>query len=700
MTDDLKEELELFLEDMGDQLALMESTLLDISEVPLEEIDKEMINVLFRAMHTMKGNAGLFGYDIIIDFSHKAENILDLIRNDQMSLSEELLELFLHIKDHSKILVEICTQEIELEGVNKEEYDSLMFALDKHLLNQKQNKEPKQVISVKENEEYKKTLKYRIDISLKSQFFESGMDMVSILKYLSVIGSITSLKLIDDEIPLLKDISPKKAYVKFTIEYESDEERSEIQDAFEFVEEDIDLHIELCNKNENRLKNENKMDEEFRDFVINNNTEIQEKTEEKIQEKNEVQIQDTFKEEIEVKEKTSERKKVIANDVNTSLRVDSSKIDKIINQISEMVIANAKITQYAINSKNSEFEESVSIMSEMLEEIRDGVMNIRMVQVAESFSKYRRVVNDTAKKLGKDISFEIIGGETGLDKTVIEKISDPLVHMLRNAMDHGIETKEIREAQGKNPKGSIILKAYPDAGSIVIQIIDDGAGIDKDLIYKKAIERNLIQKNAHLNEKEIYNLLFQPGFSTAKELTGLSGRGVGMDVVKKNITQLRGSVNIKSTLKKGTTVTIRLPLTLAIIDGFLVKVGNSKYIIPLSSIQECIEFTKYSKEQFSQNGYISLRKNVLPILDLIEHFNEEKVETKRENIVIVKHGTSSVGLKVDELFGEFQTVIKPLGPLFENIADISGGTILGNGEIALIFDVEKLIEHKISYEEV
>jgi len=686
MSDDLKEELELFLEDMDDQLCLMEATLLDISEIPLDKIDKEMINVLFRAMHTMKGNAGLFGYDSIIDFSHKAENILDLIRNDEMELSEELLELFLHIKDHSKILVEICTQEIELEGDNKEEYESLMLALDKHLLSQKQTNESLLDIVVEESQTFKETLKYNIDITLKSQFFESGMDMVSILKYLSVIGSITSLKLIDDEIPLLKELSPKKAYVKFAIEYESDEDKSEIQDAFEFVEEDIELHIELCEVGES------KSEEILSDVASNDKS----NTQELIEEKNEVEVLPIPKEKVEKKES----KKVITNDANTSLRVDSSKIDKIINQISEMVIANAKITQYAINSKDSEFEESVIIMSEMLEEIRDGVMNIRMVQVAESFSKYRRVVNDTAKKLGKDILFEIVGGETELDKTVIEKISDPLVHMLRNAMDHGIETKEIREEQGKNPKGSIILKAYPDAGSIVIQIIDDGAGIDKDGIYKKAIEKNIIQKNTHLNEKDIYNLLFQPGFSTAKELTGLSGRGVGMDVVKKNITQLRGSVNIKSTLGKGTTVTIRLPLTLAIIDGFLVKLGNSKYIIPLSSIQECIEFTKYSKEQFLQNGYISLRKDVLPILDLIEHFNEEKIETKRENIVIVKHGTTSVGLKVDELFGEFQTVIKPLGPLFENIADISGGTILGNGEIALIFDVEKLIEHKISYEEV
>jgi two-component system chemotaxis sensor kinase CheA len=664
MAEDLTEELQLFIEDMNDQLSIMESTLLDISEISLDKIDKEMINNLFRAMHTMKGNAGVFGYDIIITFSHKAESLLDLIRNDKILLTDELLELFLLIKDHSKLLVEICTQDMTLESEDKKAHNHLLDQLNRHL-------------SISENDKETSSIqKYTINITLKSEFFESGMDMVSIIKYLSDIGNITRLKLVDDNVPSLKELSIKKAYIKFEIDYETDEDKSEIEEAFEFVEEDIELDIAIV------------------DTIKKVAHKIQEVKEKKVEFK-------IFKK---PRKKTSEKKleskKVISSDTNMSLRVDSSKIDKIINQISEMVIANAKITQYAINTKDSDFEESVTEMSEMLQEIRDGVMNIRMVQVAESFSKLRRVVTDTSKKLGKNIGFEIIGGETELDKTVIEKISDPLVHMLRNAIDHGIETKEVREEHGKNPKGNIILKAYPDTGSIIIQIIDDGAGIDKETIYKKAIEKKIIQEDASLTDKDIYNLLFHPGFSTAQKITDISGRGVGMDVVKRNITDLRGSVDIQSDLGKGTTVTIRLPLTLAIIDGFLVNVGNSKYIIPLDSIQECIEFTKSAKDQFVQNGYISLRKDILPVLDLAEHLNEAKVETKRDNIVVVKHGSTNIGFKVGELFGEFQTVIKPLGALFENMSDISGGTILGDGEIALICDVPRLIEHKISYKEV
>lgn len=364
-----------------------------------------------------------------------------------------------------------------------------------------------------------------------------------------------------------------------------------------------------------------------------------------------------------------------------------------------MVIANAKITRHTVNSNNSELEEAVLVMSEMLEEVRNGIMNIRMVQVGDSLSKLRRIVTDSAKKLNKEISFEIIGGETELDKTVIEKISDPLVHMLRNSVDHGIEIPSQREEKGKNRKGNITLKAFPDAGTIVIQIIDDGAGIDKDIIFNKAVEKKIIEPNAQLSENEIFNLILAPGFSTASEVTDISGRGVGMDVVKRNIQDLRGSVDIDSKLGIGTTITVRLPLTLAIIDGFLVQSGESKYIIPIDNIQECIELTKELKDQMLNNGYITLRSNILPILDIADHFENESSKEGRENVVIVKYGKSRVGLKVDELHGEFQTVIKPLGELFENISGISGGTILGNGEIALIFDIQKLIEYKITHKD-
>jgi two-component system chemotaxis sensor kinase CheA len=666
----MTEEMQLFLEDMDEQLSIMEATLLDIQDIPLEDIDKEMINKVFRAMHTMKGNAGIFGYKTIVSFAHVAENLLDEIRNGKIELTQDMINLFLQVKDESKTIINLCTNNKKLDEEQEKHYNYLLNRLSDFLPLDTQNSDStvqliENTTNIQSNDQL---VSYIIDLKLKKDFYKSGMDVLSIIKYLELIGNLKNIKLLDDEIPTIEDIDPLNAYMKFIIEYETSEPINEITEAFEFVREDIELDIF-------EAAVEKDIEESFLVF------------------KKAKQTKQNF---------TDTNNEPAANNTsakNLSLRVGSIKVDKLINQISEMVIANAKIMQYAKETQDSDFEETVIVMSEMLEEVRNGIMDIRMVQVGDSFSKLRRIVTDIAKRTGKEIKFEIVGGETELDKTVIEKLSDPLVHMLRNAVDHGIETPDIRVKNGKNSKGTVTLKAYPEAGTIVIKIIDDGKGIDKDIIFNKAVEKNLIEKDANLSDSEIYNLLFLPGFSTANEVTDISGRGVGMDVVKKNIEDLRGTVFIESTLKKGTTFTIRLPLTLAIIDGFLVQVADSKYIIPLDNIRECVELTSDSKNQLKNNGYITLRTDILPILDVAEFFKIEKMDTKRENIVVVKYGTSQVGLRVDELIGEFQTVIKPLGEIFENIAGISGGTILGNGEIAFILDIQRLIEYKIKNKE-
>ncbi len=363
-------------------------------------------------------------------------------------------------------------------------------------------------------------------------------------------------------------------------------------------------------------------------------------------------------EEISQKE-TADVKKTKKKEVpkSFSLRVDSTKVDQLINQISEMVIANAKITQIASDREDSDLEEAANVLTDMLEDVRNGIMNIRMVQVEDSFVKFKRIVNDTAKKIGKDIEFIISGGDTELDKTVVEKISDPLVHMLRNSVDHGIELPQEREKVGKPAKGRVELKAYPDAGTIVIQVSDDGAGLDKDKLVKKAVKKGIISEGEALTDKEIYNLIFEAGFSTAHEVSDISGRGVGMDVVRRNIQDLRGLIDIESTLGKGTTFTIRLPLTLAIIDGFLVQAGNTKYVIPLENIQECIELTNDYNDEANGNTFINLRGEILPILDVKKYLNIglEDEEEKRKNVIVVRYADTMIGLQVDELYGEYQS---------------------------------------------
>ena len=376
-----------------------------------------------------------------------------------------------------------------------------------------------------------------------------------------------------------------------------------------------------------------------------------------------------------------------------TLRVDSEKIDTLINLIGEMVIANANVVQKSSEIDNDDLIESVSIVSHMLEEIRESAMKIRMVQIGETFNKFKRIVHDVSQKLGKDVELVITGGETEMDKTIVEKISDPLVHIVRNAMDHGLENTEERLNINKKSKGRLSLNAFHDAGTIAIEISDDGRGLDEEKLFAKAVDKGLIDPHAKLTQKEIFNLIFEPGFSTAAQITDLSGRGVGMDVVRRNIHALRGSVDIKSVLGKGSTFTIRLPLTLAIIDGFLVRVGKTYYVIPLESVLECVELLQNNNEVMCGNQYINLRGTILPILSLRDFFVEQEPvrEDTVENVVIVKSGENKFGLIVEELLGEFQTVIKPLGKIYRGVRGIGGSTILGSGEVALIIDVPILI---------
>jgi two-component system chemotaxis sensor kinase CheA len=340
--------------------------------------------------------------------------------------------------------------------------------------------------------------------------------------------------------------------------------------------------------------------------------------------------------------------------------------------------------------------ESTATLSRLVEEVRDSALALRMVQIGGTFNRFHRVVHDVSKELGKDIELIISGAETELDKTVVEKIGDPLTHLVRNAMDHGIEPAELRIARGKPAKGTLQLNAYHAAGSIVIEVSDDGGGLNKEKILAKAIERGLVAEGAILSDKEIYNLIFEAGFTTAESVSNLSGRGVGMDVVRRNIQALRGTVDLDSQEGLGSIIRIRLPLTLAIIDGFMVGIGNASYVIPLDMVVECIELRAWVNEG-GDGQYLNLRGEVLPYRRLRDHFDIAGEKMQRENVVVVRYGEHKAGLVVDKLMGEFQTVIKPLGKLFKGEKSIGGFTILGSGEVALIVDVPGLMG-QIEYE--
>ena len=338
--------------------------------------------------------------------------------------------------------------------------------------------------------------------------------------------------------------------------------------------------------------------------------------------------------------------------------------------------------------------EATSVLLRLVEDIRDSALQLRMVQIGETFNRFNRVVRDSSREMGKEIDLVITGAETELDKSVVEKLGDPLMHLVRNAIDHGIEPAALRAERGKPVSGTVQLNAYHDSGSIVIEVVDDGGGLPKDKIRAKAVEKGLIEANSTLSDGEIINLIFEAGFSTADKVTNISGRGVGMDVVRRNIQALRGSVDVTTVEGEGSTFSIRLPLTLAIIDGFLTGVGKASYVVPLDSVVECIELADVPVDR----NYLNLRGEVLPFVRLRELFEVGGAVPSRQNVVIVQYAGKKAGLVVDVLLGEFQTVIKPLGALFKNIRGIGGSTILGTGDVALILDVPALVNRASSVE--
>lgn len=715
--------LQTFAHEVEELLTEMEDALLDLEETP---DDAERINSIFRAMHTIKGSSGLFGFDDIVAFTHEAETVLDQARNGARTVDNELISVLLACKDHTAKLVEhflenehgalpASIQEqgklliIQLNGKTQQELAAVNLptiseeALDQlHVEGQATDSNDNWVIS----------LDFKVDA------LRNGMDPMSFIRYLSTLGTIVE---VISSLPSnleLEEMDPESCFLSFKIAFNSSADKQTIESVFEFAAEDCDIHIlPPYSRQELYLKLlENQADDQLKRLgemlvdigaltnkeVVDVLSEQQEDDEslekpigERLLEKNIVQqpiVEQALKKQEAVKQKIAKEASYI--------RVDASKLDHLINLVGELVISDAAIRLVVQKKGLTDVDDVASTMGHLVEEIRDTALQLRMVQIGETFSRFQRVVRDVSKDLGKLIDLQITGGETELDKTVVEKINDPLTHLVRNSLDHGIEMPEERLLAGKSEKGTVRLNAYHQAGRIVIQISDDGKGLDPERIVAKAIAKGLIKPEQTLTESEIFNLIFAPGLSTKEEASNLSGRGVGMDVVKSNIEALRGSVTVSSKLGQGTTVTIHLPLTLAIIDGFMVEARRERYIIPLNMVEECVEMDSNEWQINELQHYVNLRGEVLPYLRLGSFFQGHQKSnlqstwaSQRESLVVVRVGEARAGFVVDELHGENQTVIKPLGKLFENLKGIGGATVLGSGDVALILDVHGLIQY-------
>lgn len=712
--------LQTYIEESRGLLDEMESILLRLESEPQDE---ETVNAMFRAAHTIKGSAGLFGLDAIVAFTHVVENALDEVREDALAISGELVELLLKCCDHIGLLITVVAEAGETLDLEQAAAGEAIAAALRSLMGGAVSD-----IAIPAVQEARLDTSgggpiegdyWHISLGFGPDVLRNGMDPISFIRYLSTIGDIVSLRVDDSELPELNAIDPESCYLSFSIEFKSEADKKTIEDTFEFVREDCRLRIfpppshlaAFVERLEHASGNTDMLGQLLIEAGILTSNELEDAL--AAQESTmaasggakppigEVLVKEGVVQK-EVVDVALEKQRQIRDHKTQEakfIRVSAEKLDELINLVGELVIAGAGASLLAHRSGDVALHESTSVVSGLVEEIRDGALKLRMVEIGETFNRFQRVVRDVSKELGKDIGLEIGGAETELDKTVVEKIGDPLMHLVRNAMDHGIEPAEARMAASKPAKGTLRLNAYHDSGSIVIEVADDGGGLKKERILKKAIERGIVSPGQSLSDNEIYNLIFEAGFSTADQVTNLSGRGVGMDVVKRNIQALRGTVGIESMEGQGTTVRIRLPLTLAIIDGFLVGVGKSAFVVPLDMVLECIELSDADRRAADTRNYVNLRGEVLPFVRLRDQFEVNAAAGKRENIVVVQYGGQKAGFVVDELMGEFQTVIKPLGSVFRHLRGISGSTILGTGEVALILDVPALVQLGVTQDE-
>ena len=707
----LDQALQTFFVESRELLDDMESALLTLSQ----QSDAETVNAIFRAAHTIKGSAGLFGLDPVVAFTHVVESVLDEVREGRVAVDDELIALLLSCGDHIRALVDAAEADPNKpDAALAQRGEPFLAQLRQRLDPSPAGGASHALVTTDEDAAFERIAGttgdsdlWHISVRFGRDVLRNSMDPLSFIRYLGTLGTVTGIVTLPDAMPAAAEMDPESCYLGFEIAFKSQADKAAIENVFEFVLDDCELRIVPPNSRiDDYIAIINSLPEEssrLGEMLVRCGTVTAHELQSALQlqagaQANSAQaaplIGTVLVEQASVAapvvaaalEKQKRVKDGKAQE-NQSVRVDADKLDRLINLVGELIIASAGANLIARKARNVELQEANSVLSALVEEVRDSALQLRMVKIGATFGRFQRVVHDVSRELGKDISLVVSGEDTELDKMVVEKIGDPLMHLVRNAIDHGIDSPDVRAQRGKPPMGTVRLNAYHDSGSIVIEVGDDGGGLNREKILDKAIERGLVEHGKVLSDSEIYGLIFEPGFSTADKVTNLSGRGVGMDVVKRNIVALRGSVAIASVPEQGTTVTVRLPLTLAIINGFQIGVGKAVFVVPLDMVDECVEFTDEEG-----HDYTDLRGAVLPFIRLRSLFDVSGPVSARQNIVVVKHAGQRFGLVVDTLLGEAQTVIKPLSKMFAQVQGISGSSILGSGEVALILDVPVLMQ--------
>ncbi len=699
-----------FLDEAADMLPQFEAALLVMESDPG---NAENLNAAFRAAHTIKGTAGLFGCDAVVSFTHEVETLMEALRSGDLAVNEAISAALLEGRDQMEALIaEVRTGDCDPE------VQARSIALGRHLQNLRQGEAAAHAGAASKDANPVATAGasagknaaaglWHVSLRFGSDALRNGLDPLAFLRYLGTLGKVTQIHTMADAVPPLAAMDAESCHLGFELRLQTERTRQDIERVFEFALDDCALTIlapsaggpeyeallaERCGDD---VEAANALRGVWLRMGVHQHANDAPPTAGPVASTAAAVAPSPATPERRASGPDRRAATGRRGDEARHIKVRADKLDRLIDLIGELVIAGSG-AQMAANAEGSaSFLEAAQRVSDLVQATRDGALSLRMVPVGETFSRFTRVVRDISKQLGKEIDLIVTGGDTELDKSMVELIGDPLMHLVRNSLDHGIEGPGERTAAGKARKGRLGLNAYHEAGSIVIEVSDDGCGLSRDRILKKAVERGLVPEGSVLSDPEVWQLIFAPGFSTADQVTDISGRGVGMDVVKRNIEALRGQISLASTAGKGTTTQIRLPLTLAMIDGFLTLVGSVHYVLPLSVVSECIDLPRECREHPDRTaGTFDLRGEVLPYLDLALFYGVEATTDSvrgRRSLVVVRQGAVRVGLIVDRLLGEHQTVIKPLAGIFKPLEALAGSTILGSGDVALVLDMRGLM---------
>ncbi|MDG3439627.1 chemotaxis protein CheA [Nitrospirillum amazonense] len=700
----------IFRQEAQELLEQLEQALLDLEHAP---DDDDLINSAFRALHTVKGSGAMFGFDAVAAFTHHVETAFDLVRKGKVAPSRALIAVGLAAKDHMRLLIETPDLAEAADG------DAILQSLKQIVGGPSPSMAAAEAAPEPEDAPQgtspEGTSTWRIRFRLARDAMAMGTNPLLLLDELRGLGVATVVARTEG-VPALEEMAATECHLAWDVVLTTSQPRTAIEEVFMFVIDDMELSIDAIGMaGEGRRIGEILVDRgDVAQQAVDAAVAAQMPLGTLLVKSGEVSpdtLAAALAEQQHVRTGLGAAGtgpsalpgnpqggvKGAAKAVD-SIRVPAERLDELMDRVGELVIVQSRLSQVAAFSNDAEVKAIAEEIERLAHELRDTTMGVRTVPIGSLFGRFRRLVHDLANELGKRIELVTVGEETELDKTVIERLNDPLIHLIRNAIDHGLEAPEGRAAAGKPAAGRITLTACHAGAEVMVSISDDGRGLDRARIQSRAEDQGLIPAGAKLSDAELFQLIFEPGFSTAKEVTSLSGRGVGMDVVKRAIEGLRGKIDIASTPGEGTRLTLRLPLTLAIIDGLLVRVGTGRYALPLSAVEECVELSAEEDARSRGRSFLNIRGDLVPFLRLRELFQVTELPDRYQKAVIVSFGGRRVGLVVDQVIGNHQTVIKSLSKLHADVETFAGATILGDGAVALILDIANLVKLGMAYE--